>query len=911
MSRKIAKLLSAMLLALAIAVTQIPVSDAQASVVASSDFQTDGTKLLRYTGTAQTVSVPDGIKEIGEEAFSGNDDLIQVDIGDQVEKIGYRAFADCGSLRTVRTGNGVQEIGMGAFSNDTSLVNVSLGDQVKDIGSGAFAGCSSLKSVNLSEGNIYLSYSNGVIYDDEEKILYALLPGYEKEAFTLPSTVEEIKGYAFWGNPYLSYVKLDSALTNVPAYAFSNCMNLQEVSIPLPVRTIEADAFQDCVNLTKVNLPESINNIHDTAFDGCSKVEFETVPGTYGASYAADRKASQADNVEYEETGDTRVVSPDVVTGNTDDESTSVPDTADGQPSESPTPSATVPPEVHVVEGSYNSEKLLGESSIVAGKAVVFIDNKQSDVVAGNNGKVNLQDAAEADNSGDTESLGSLLAQNAEKGKDFPKYTVVGDKIASKAYYQDGTMESYTIDDGIREIGEFAFARSALKEIQIPDGVTTIGYGAFYHCDSLTDVSIPDSVTRIEGNAFAKTPWIQNAMRASATYPYLVVGDGILLAYDGNDSVVNIPAGVKRIAPECFRDHMGITAVNLPESLTEIGENAFAGCKNLKTVNGGRNCKAIDAGAFQNCPLSKIVIPASVESIGIAAFDSKGGTDTVTFEGSTLPVMTLGSSAERLSMPQSRNLVFSGCRTAIVSDRVTDLTGTVLENGTFGMKGSVRQENQNVLAELTGPAAQTTEKGVSVRVGSSQIRTDGADTMATMPGNDGSYLLTVEDSDDAAVQIAAAYGELYGGAQPSDLKAFDISLKDSTGQIPIKKLGRQYMTIQFPVPDALSTDGLHLVTLDEDGQLEAAEFQILSLEDGDYIQFTARHFSPYGMYHSSKVTGQGKVINGSALIGLSDNKDDTPDTGDYSHPKWAFAAGLFFASVALFFYRGNEKRKRK
>ena len=119
------------------------------------------------------------------------------------------------------------------------------------------------------------------------------------------------------------------------------------------------------------------------------------------------------------------------------------------------------------------------------------------------------------------------------------------------------------------------------------------------------------------------------------------------------------------------------------------------------------------------------------------------------------------------------------------------------------------------------------------------------------------------------------------------------------------------MTIQFPAPDALSTDGLQLVTLDEAGQLEAAEFQILSLEDGDYIQFTARHFSPYGMYHSSKVTGQGKVINGSALIGLSDNKDDTPDTGDYSHPKWAFAAGLFFASVALFFYRGNEKRKRK
>ena len=165
----------------------------------------------------------------------------------------------------------------------------------------------------------------------------------------------------------------------------------------------------------------------------------------------------------------------------------------------------------------------------------------------------------------------------------------------------DGTIDTYEIEDGIHEIGEFAFARSALKEMQIPDGVTTIGYGAFYHCDSLTEVSIPDSVIQIEGNAFAKTPWIQNAMRASASYPYLVVGDGILLAYDGNDSIVNIPAGVKRIVPECFRDHMGITAVNLPDSLIGIGENAFAGCKNLKTVNGGKNCKEIGAGAFQDC----------------------------------------------------------------------------------------------------------------------------------------------------------------------------------------------------------------------------------------------------------------------------------------------------------------------
>jgi hypothetical protein len=38
--------------------------------------------------------------------------------------------------------------------------------------------------------------------------------------------------------------------------------------------------------------------------------------------------------------------------------------------------------------------------------------------------------------------------------------------------------------------------------VTIPDSVTTIGFGAFYKCDSLTSVTIPNSVTTIGVNAF-------------------------------------------------------------------------------------------------------------------------------------------------------------------------------------------------------------------------------------------------------------------------------------------------------------------------------------------------------------------------------------------------------------------------
>ncbi|MDY2768370.1 MAG: leucine-rich repeat domain-containing protein, partial [Eubacteriales bacterium] len=44
----------------------------------------------------------------------------------------------------------------------------------------------------------------------------------------------------------------------------------------------------------------------------------------------------------------------------------------------------------------------------------------------------------------------------------------------------------------------------SLTSISIPDGVTSIGDGAFKSCDSLANVSIPESVTSISKYAFAE-----------------------------------------------------------------------------------------------------------------------------------------------------------------------------------------------------------------------------------------------------------------------------------------------------------------------------------------------------------------------------------------------------------------------
>jgi len=916
MNKKIAKTLSALLLLTAIAVTQVPVSDVEA-VAPASDFQMEGTKLLKYTGTAEVVSIPDDIKTIGEEAFAGNDNLIKVTIGGDVEYVGYRAFAECDSLRTIAVGDSVQTIDTAAFSNNKELVNVSLGAGVKELGSGVFAGCGQLTDLSVSEDNPYLYYSSGILYDDEQTKVYALMPAYEKGAYTLPGTVTEITGYAFWGNSYLEKVTLGSGLYEVPAYAFSNCINLREVEIPLPVHGIGSKAFEDCVNLQTVEIPDSMNKISDSAFDGCPNVTLNATPGTYGAEYAANLQKSEVEEVEYEDVKDAQVIDSESINSEDVHPETDQETGGDVPTSVSPSPQ----PALSVETERVHNLTLLGQSSIVSGRAMIFIDNRQSNVLNGNqtggsneeNDKVDLSQlgAEEAETGAGQAGLGgmeSLLADNVQKGKDFPKYTIAGNnKIAAQAFYQDMDLTEYQIEDGITRIGEFAFARSGLTSLTIPEGVTEIGYGAFYHCDQLKEINIPSTVTRIEPYAFDKTLWIQDMDTAES--PFKIVGDGILIAYAGSDSVVNIPSGVKQIGPLAFKDHMGITAVNIPASVEVICEEAFMGCRNLKTVNGGDSLVRVEDRAFMDCPLTEVTIPASMEEIGLGAYAlSSGGTDTVVFEGGTLPTLSVGQGAGRLANDGYRTYAFENIRSAVIPNAAEDLNGTVLETGTYGFHGVICNEAGSQIADNTQGVSVSAESGVRLDI-NSQVISDGKNAFASIAGNNDAYILKITDSEQAAEAISTAYGELYGGREPTGLSAYDICLYDASGSIPITRLGKQYITVQVPMPDGNSTGEMHVVTLDQDGQLEAVEHRIVEMDDGKYLQFTTSHFSPFGLYTYSGYSGQAYVSDGKAVItSLSGVKDDTPDTGDFIHPKWFLALGLLSGAIALFFYKGKGKK---
>ena len=170
MKKRVKQVLGALFLAVAIAITQVPASFVEA-ISSNADFEKDEDKLVSYTGTAEAVSVPAGIKTICAEAFAGNPFIRSVTIPSSVEVIENGAFRNCANLESVTFHDGLRQIGSGAFAMCGKLQQVSFSDTVLSLGAGVFAGDDSLKTIDLGD-NPYFTCENGVLYDrDKTKLI--------------------------------------------------------------------------------------------------------------------------------------------------------------------------------------------------------------------------------------------------------------------------------------------------------------------------------------------------------------------------------------------------------------------------------------------------------------------------------------------------------------------------------------------------------------------------------------------------------------------------------------------------------------------------------------------------------------------------------------------------------------------
>ncbi len=929
------KVIGAICIILALITTQIPAVGTYAKVANNDTFELDGTTLVKYTGTATTVSVSDTVKEIGVEAFAGNEFVTEIKLPKGLEKISYRAFADCPSLEKITIYDEVITIESGAFSNCVSLTEFTFGAKLRELGYGVFAGCSDLTKVSISKENTHFIYKDGLLYDDEMKTVYCALKGTALKNVTIPRTVENIMPYAFWGCDSVETIVLSEYMDYIEDYSFSNAKGLKTIVLPYSVKGIGLKAFADCISLTDVTIRPSVKTIHETAFDGCVHLNIIAEPGSVAYKFFETFDSQPIIEEEYEDVED--------VIYNIHDNVESIEDVVTGNKEG---PNSTL------------EEKLLGSTVVSSGHAVILIDNTKQTVNKGDSYK--QEDGAAGNDDKDTtvssdvvSSVTELFSTTDVKGNTIPKYTVVNNEIASRAYYGSQNMSEYNMPNTITAINDFSYARSNLETIVISDSVSSIGYGAFYHCDNLSQISIPNTVTDIEAFAFQNTKWLDDWYLSGQEF--LIVGDGILIAYNGGNSHVTIPEGVKKIAPYVFYNHNGLLSVSLPDSLLEIGESAFASCVNLVDVYGGTNVKNVKDRAFYDCPLQTVKITEAIEEIGLLAYDfSKADKDTkektAIFYGDSLPRLSYEDSATRLSNDWYRDYALKDVLFAVVPSNVNSYEDTVLGDDSLGFRGLILSviSEENATLELKKSYLSNEEidnLGITDKVSvfqktytisnfnefleDNQVSTKQEDSEQinriavvnkneTLPLSDtydaqgtafeGLYKLIIDNLKDETeiTSFKTQYKKLYGEEMPTNTHFMDMQLYENDCIIPITKIGKNDLTVSIPLSDELQSGTLHVVCLDSDGQLEEVAYTISEVGDEKVANIQMKHFSPYAMYSykNNQFVAQAVVKDGEAIFTLgSGDLDVSPDTGDYFEPKWLLVGGLGAIGIVLLLWK--------
>lgn len=204
------------------------------------DFVIENNVLVSYKGLSLIVQIPDGVKEIGNDAFSMNRNIETVNIPSSVERIGDRAFGFCTNLKQINWGVGgmsrVQRIGANAFTNCKMLQSVQIPQSVKSIGVGAFQRCIGLHTITFSNG------------------------------------LQSIGSGAFEGCGSLTSVTIPGSVSTIFERAFKGCTQLKNVVLRDGVRKINSEAFSNCAQLRMLEVPDSVVSVGNAAFAHCSSL---------------------------------------------------------------------------------------------------------------------------------------------------------------------------------------------------------------------------------------------------------------------------------------------------------------------------------------------------------------------------------------------------------------------------------------------------------------------------------------------------------------------------------------------------------------------------------------------------------------------------------------------------------------
>lgn len=532
--------------------------DEQGNTVEGDDYVVTGIGYNRAfkdeIGIGEIV-LPDTIKTIGDEAFSGFRG--KINLPTSLESIGDKAFYNT-SITTINLPN-VKSIGNEAFAS-SDLEEANFSSSFESLGEDVFADCFYFSQINIDENNPNYSSDQGVLYNKDKTELLIYPRNKQDTSFQVPQTVTKICERAFKYNSYLQSIVLsDQGLLSIENDAFYNCSALTSIKIPTTCSSIGDFAFYGCINLTKVDRENILQiSIGQSAFENCYKLndfklDYITSLGAR-AFYNCQSLMSINLSNNYLEFGQ------------------------------------SVFTNAPIIYNTYQNGQYLGSESNPYRYLVSVIDKDVSTFT------IHKSCASICDNT--FENCQNLTSITLHYG-----ILRIGDSAFRGCY----SLRSVTQDSnpvGMQSIGGYAFyGCENLTTVEIPNlSAEKIEPYTFYNCMSLNVFSLPIEVTNIGSYAFYNC---KNLQYIPIDYQLSVLETIGSYAFAGCELAQSayIPKSVKNIDDSAFKGCKALRRVEFEEgsALETIGYSAFEGCNGLLAITIPQNVTTISLAAFSGC----------------------------------------------------------------------------------------------------------------------------------------------------------------------------------------------------------------------------------------------------------------------------------------------------------------------
>ncbi|MDE5869999.1 MAG: leucine-rich repeat protein [Muribaculaceae bacterium] len=524
-------------------------------------------------------------------------------------------------------------IGDEAFQGTEISGDLIIPSSVESISSHPFSGCKNINRCLCPEkfraqmGNVGLTIfypvdntqftEEGSLFSRDNTTLYYVSSEFSG-AYEIPSSVITIGDYAFAYCEQVASISLPSSVNSIGTACFEGCSGLSgEIEIPTEVNQLKSNVFKNCKKITKIQLHDNIRNIQSEAFSGCTSLKSINLPKEITAIYPGlFNGCSSLDNLNIPE--NVSIIGNSAFRGCANLKEMILPEGV-----------TNIPQSCFQDCALLNSITLKGDVAEIGVSAFQGCDALKKFVIS-----KSVLPVLEDGNFSETNYQNTLLSIPENM---FSEY--ISSSWCVFRNLQVGEEISVLLSDEIFEYREIPGTEkkeavlikgdyNGLHSANIPDRftdenntryyITMIAPEAFKGCTNLNALTFSQrsQIEMIGAGAFSGCTGIKSVMLPSSL---VTISDE---AFKACSSIKNVSMGsnVKEIGEGVFEGCSSLQEVTLSDNITSISRNLFSGCSLLENIELPGEVTTIGDEAFYQTGLKSLVIPASVENIGVKAF---------------------------------------------------------------------------------------------------------------------------------------------------------------------------------------------------------------------------------------------------------------------------------------------------